>query len=70
MDEVAEGPWTQEEDERLIEVLKEYGMKSWSRVALVFNSPVAKVGRTKKQCKERWENELSSFNMRSRLPEF
>eukprot|EP00826_Nyctotherus_ovalis_P052847 TRINITY_DN6779_c0_g2_i2.p1 TRINITY_DN6779_c0_g2~~TRINITY_DN6779_c0_g2_i2.p1 ORF type:complete len:249 (+),score=47.18 TRINITY_DN6779_c0_g2_i2:156-902(+) len=61
---IAEGPWTKEEDKRLITVLKEHGTKSWSRVALVFNSPVAEVGRTKKQCREHWENELSTFNTR------
>jgi len=53
-------PWTGEEDERLRQVVNEYGTKHWARVALAFNSDFSEKGRTRKQCKDRWEHYLNS----------
>lgn len=47
------GPWSLSEDERLIELVKEYGGKHWSRIASMLP------GRTGKQCRERWCNNLN-----------
>lgn len=47
------GPWTKEEDERVVELVQKYGMKSWSQIARQLN------GRLGKQCRERWYNHLS-----------
>jgi hypothetical protein len=44
--------WTFHEDELLIETVKLYGASSWSRIANVLT------GRTGKQCRERWTNQL------------
>lgn len=46
------GPWTKEEDELLIQLVNKYGPKQWSVVASHLN------GRTGKQCRERWINNL------------
>jgi len=47
------GPWTQQEDEILIQMVKKQGPKNWSRIA------VALPGRIGKQCRERWHNHLN-----------
>ena len=44
--------WTSEEDKCLIESVKKHGMTNWSLVATEVN------GRTGKQCRERWTNQL------------
>ena len=48
------GPWTAVEDELLIRLVKKYGPKKWSVIAL--HVP----GRKGKQCRERWKNHLDS----------
>ena len=45
--------WTPDEDKLLVEGVKQHGMGNWSLVAQ--NIP----GRTGKQCRERWINQLS-----------
>ncbi|KAG0282907.1 hypothetical protein BGZ97_008791, partial [Linnemannia gamsii] len=46
------GPWTDEEDKKLSELVKEYGPEKWVFIA-------SKIGsRTGKQCRERWHNHL------------
>uniref|UniRef100_A0A6U5XS99 Uncharacterized protein n=1 Tax=Guillardia theta TaxID=55529 RepID=A0A6U5XS99_GUITH len=45
-------PWTKEEDKIVIELVNKYGLKSWS--ALASHLP----GRTGKQIRERWHNQL------------
>ncbi|KAG0380484.1 hypothetical protein BGX24_007968 [Mortierella sp. AD032] len=46
------GPWTDEEDRKLSELVKEYGPEKWVFIA-------SKIGsRTGKQCRERWHNHL------------
>ncbi|GAB1321096.1 Myb-related protein B [Madurella fahalii] len=50
-DGTAKGPWTEEEDERLIEAVRKHGM-SWSRVAQVVRS------RNPDQCSSHWSQVL------------
>ncbi|KAF9954395.1 hypothetical protein BGZ70_010580 [Mortierella alpina] len=46
------GPWTEEEDKKLSELVEEYGPEKWVFIA-------SKIGsRTGKQCRERWHNHL------------
>ncbi|XP_069608422.1 myb-related protein B [Ranitomeya imitator] len=47
------GPWTKEEDEKVIELVKKYGTKHWTLVAQQLK------GRLGKQCRERWHNHLN-----------
>uniref|UniRef100_A0AAY4AV05 Transcriptional activator Myb n=1 Tax=Denticeps clupeoides TaxID=299321 RepID=A0AAY4AV05_9TELE len=46
------GPWTKEEDQRVIELVQKYGPKRWSVIAKHLK------GRIGKQCRERWHNHL------------
>ena len=45
-------PWTKEEDEAVVELVAQFGVKSWS--ALAVHLP----GRSGKQIRERWHNQL------------
>jgi hypothetical protein len=47
------GPWTEEEDRKVIELVSKYGPKKWSSIAS--HLP----GRIGKQCRERWHNHLN-----------
>lgn len=47
------GPWTPEEDSKVVQLVKEYGPKKWSVIAS--HLP----GRIGKQCRERWHNHLN-----------
>ena len=47
------GPWTPDEDSKVITLVKEYGPKKWSVIAS--HLP----GRIGKQCRERWHNHLN-----------
>jgi len=51
--ELVKGPWTPEEDQKVIELVKIYGPKKWSLIAS--HLP----GRIGKQCRERWHNHLN-----------
>ncbi|XP_036940175.1 myb-related protein B-like isoform X4 [Acanthopagrus latus] len=51
--ELVKGPWTQEEDERVIDLVQKYGVKRWSLIAKHLRS------RNGKQCRERWHNHLN-----------
>ncbi|KAL2090770.1 hypothetical protein ACEWY4_013033 [Coilia grayii] len=51
--DLVKGPWTKEEDERVIELVKKYGNKQWAMVAKHLK------GRLGKQCRERWHNHLN-----------
>ncbi|ETW03627.1 hypothetical protein H310_05028 [Aphanomyces invadans] len=46
-------PWTREENEKLMLLVKQYGAKRWSLIAM--HLP----GRVGKQCRERWHNHLN-----------
>ncbi|GAM27291.1 hypothetical protein SAMD00019534_104660 [Acytostelium subglobosum LB1] len=50
---IVKGPWKEEEDAKLVELVNKNGPKEWSSIA-------AKIpGRIGKQCRERWFNHLS-----------
>ncbi|XP_069477234.1 myb-related protein A [Ambystoma mexicanum] len=51
--ELIKGPWTKEEDQRVIELVQRYGPKRWSLIAKHLK------GRIGKQCRERWHNHLN-----------
>ncbi|GFP94470.1 myb-related protein 3r-1 [Phtheirospermum japonicum] len=51
--DLVKGPWSKEEDEIIIEMVKKYGPKKWSTIAQ--HLP----GRIGKQCRERWHNHLN-----------
>jgi len=47
------GPWTLEEDQKLVEWVRVYGANKWSMAARMI------LGRNGKQCRERWINHLN-----------
>lgn len=49
----SKGPWTEEEDRKVLELVKKYGPKKWSVIAGELP------GRIGKQCRERWHNHLN-----------
>jgi len=51
--ELVKGPWTKEEDEKVIELVRKYGPKRWTLIAKHLK------GRIGKQCRERWHNHLN-----------
>lgn len=51
--ELIKGPWTKEEDEKVIKLVKELGPKRWTVISRHLK------GRTGKQCRERWHNHLN-----------
>ncbi|KAF8397488.1 hypothetical protein HHK36_016405 [Tetracentron sinense] len=51
--ELTKGPWTQEEDDTIIELVSKYGPTKWSVIAKSLP------GRIGKQCRERWHNHLN-----------
>ncbi|XP_028926835.1 myb-related protein B isoform X2 [Ornithorhynchus anatinus] len=51
--DLVKGPWTKEEDEKVIELVKKHGTKQWTLIAKHLR------GRLGKQCRERWHNHLN-----------
>lgn len=51
--DLVKGPWTREEDEKVIELVKKFGPKKWTLIAKHLK------GRIGKQCRERWHNHLN-----------
>eukprot|EP00051_Salpingoeca_urceolata_P002163 m.47757 g.47757 ORF g.47757 m.47757 type:complete len:667 (+) comp11944_c0_seq1:418-2418(+) len=51
--ELVKGPWTKEEDDKVIELVAKFGPKRWSVIASHLK------GRIGKQCRERWHNHLN-----------
>lgn len=47
------GPWTPEEDDKVVSLVQRYGQKKWSFIAGELK------GRLGKQCRERWYNHLN-----------
>jgi len=47
------GPWTEEEDAKVVKLVRKYGAKKWSLIASQLP------GRIGKQCRERWHNHLN-----------
>ncbi|KQK05913.1 transcription factor MYB3R-2 isoform X2 [Brachypodium distachyon] len=50
--ELIKGPWTQEEDDTIVDMVKKHGPRKWSLIAKSLD------GRIGKQCRERWHNHL------------
>lgn len=50
--------WTPEEDEAIKNLVAKYGTKSWSIISDNIIKDYSIVGRTGKQCRERWHNHL------------
>ncbi|XP_077298214.1 myb-related protein A-like isoform X2 [Arctopsyche grandis] len=51
--DLIKGPWTKEEDDKVVELVNKYGPKKWTVIARHLN------GRIGKQCRERWHNHLN-----------
>ncbi|XP_059473429.1 myb protein-like [Neocloeon triangulifer] len=51
--ELIKGPWTKEEDDKVVSLVKRYGPKKWTLIARHLK------GRIGKQCRERWHNHLN-----------
>ncbi|KAM6920655.1 uncharacterized protein PEZ65_012577 [Lycodopsis pacificus] len=51
--ELVKGPWTKEEDERVLKLVQTFGVKRWSLIAKQM------LTRNGKQCRERWHNHLN-----------
>ena len=49
---LVKGPWTPQEDQMIMRCVAEEGPKKWSKIATFLT------GRTGKQCRERWINQL------------
>eukprot|EP01038_Epipyxis_sp_PR26KG_P008280 gene8280-11209_t len=47
------GPWTEQEDQKVVELVTKHGPKKWSLIAQQLP------GRIGKQCRERWHNHLN-----------
>lgn len=47
------GPWTEDEDRKVVELVAQYGPKKWTLIATHLE------GRIGKQCRERWHNHLN-----------
>ena len=47
------GPWTEEEDKKLIELVEKYGAEKWAYISKYFPDRIGK------QCRERWFNHLN-----------
>lgn len=50
---LVKGPWTGEEDKKVLVLVEQYGAKKWSLIASQLP------GRIGKQCRERWHNHLN-----------
>ncbi|XP_071795707.1 myb-related protein A-like [Asterias amurensis] len=51
--DLVKGPWTKEEDDKVTQLVKQYGPKRWSLISKFL------IGRSGKQCRERWHNHLN-----------
>mmetsp|Transcript_3810 Transcript_3810/g.5224 ORF Transcript_3810/g.5224 Transcript_3810/m.5224 type:complete len:1289 (-) Transcript_3810:221-4087(-) len=50
--------WTNDEDVAIRDMVKKYGTKSWAQISEKLNKECGIVGRSGKQCRERWHNHL------------
>ncbi|XP_052898592.1 myb protein isoform X3 [Anopheles moucheti] len=51
--DLIKGPWTKEEDDKVVALVTKYGPKKWTLIARHLR------GRIGKQCRERWHNHLN-----------
>ena len=49
------GPWSEQEDKKLIELVEKYGAEKWSYISSFFPERIGK------QCRERWFNHLNPY---------
>lgn len=52
--------WTNEEDDAIREMVQKYGTKSWAQISEKLSKECGIVGRSGKQCRERWHNHLGT----------
>lgn len=57
------GPWSPEEDEKVVELVAELGPKKWTVIAAQLE------GRIGKQCRERWHNHLNPYIVKTKWTE-
>lgn len=57
------GPWSPEEDEKVVELVAEHGPKKWTVIAAALE------GRIGKQCRERWHNHLNPYIVKTKWTE-
>ena len=50
--------WRPTEDERLLQLVREYGVKKWTIVAEQLKKQLPDSGHSAKQCRERWRNHV------------
>lgn len=50
--QIVKGPWSKEEDLKLVELISRFGPKNWSKIADLMKTRIGK------QCRERWHNHL------------
>jgi hypothetical protein len=53
-------PWTSREDDAIRLLVKENGVKQWTLIAESLSKKFNILGRTGKQCRERWHNHLNN----------
>ncbi|XP_029973676.1 myb-related protein B-like [Salarias fasciatus] len=58
--EVVKGPWSEEEDQKMKDLIQTYGTKHWSLIAGHLRT------RNEKQCRERWYNHLNQAVVKSK----
>ncbi|XP_052802522.1 myb-related protein A-like [Mya arenaria] len=51
--DLIKGAWTKEEDDQVVALVRQFGPKKWTAISKYL------VGRTGKQCRERWHNHLN-----------
>jgi len=56
--------WTAEEDAEMVRLVLELGTKQWGQIGLNLG------GRSGKQCRERWHNQVGSSALSTSLPPF
>ena len=60
---MVKGPWTEEEDGKVVELVSKYGAKRWSLIASHLQ------GRIGKQCRERWSVDCGRWSGGNRRAE-
>lgn len=59
-------PWNSEEDSAILELVGRYGFKHWTVISDQLASEYGIIGRTGKQCRERWHNHLNPTTVKGK----
>lgn len=59
--------WTRQEDDAISELINKHGMKKWSVIAKKLKEDFGVLGRSGKQCRERWRNYLDPVLSKSQI---